>query len=196
MHFKIQTGVWNCQILNQVVESQLLTSLWNNVPPMTFWHWAQSDKDLFPAFRSRIIPCFTAGKRIGVWNCHATRGHRKAVICTSRVCGWRPSQELNDSFLRFVYFSTFDFTWWIHPLVRLIFWMVMEFMDIQQTTSFLSMIANILKNVLDLWRSTRSKRGHSMSRRSRSLSTDDGSHGERANTEHEFSGCVVRSFSA
>jgi hypothetical protein len=26
---------------------------------------------------SRINPCSTAGKGIGVWNCHATRGDRK-----------------------------------------------------------------------------------------------------------------------
>ncbi len=37
---------------------------------------------------SRINPCFTAGKWIGVSDCHATRGHRKTTIFTSIVYGF------------------------------------------------------------------------------------------------------------
>ncbi len=32
---------------------------------------------LFPASYSRINTCFTVAKHVGVWNCHATCGHRK-----------------------------------------------------------------------------------------------------------------------
>jgi hypothetical protein len=35
----------------------------------------------------RINPCCTAGRRIGVRNCHATRGHRKTTVFTSIVYG-------------------------------------------------------------------------------------------------------------
>jgi hypothetical protein len=47
-----------------------------------------SDKELiqisavFSASYSRNEPCFTAGKRIGVWNCRTTREHRKRDIFT------------------------------------------------------------------------------------------------------------------
>jgi hypothetical protein len=54
--------VWNCQILNQVVESQLFISLWNR------YHRWLSDMELiqtsaFSASYPRINPGFTAGKR-------------------------------------------------------------------------------------------------------------------------------------
>jgi hypothetical protein len=39
----------------------------------------------FSSSFSRINPCFTAGKRIGVWNCHATYGHQKTTIFTTIV---------------------------------------------------------------------------------------------------------------
>jgi hypothetical protein len=42
------------------------------------------DKCFF-SFFSRINPRFTAGKRIGAWNRHATHGHKKTTIFTSIV---------------------------------------------------------------------------------------------------------------
>ncbi len=81
--YRFSAGVWNCQILNQVVESQLFTYLWNR------YHQWLSDIELiqlrvfFSASYSRINTRFTAGKRIGVWNCHATRGHRETTNFTS-----------------------------------------------------------------------------------------------------------------
>ncbi len=38
-----------------------------------------------PASYSRIKPCFTAGKRIGVWNCHAACRRRKTTVFTTIV---------------------------------------------------------------------------------------------------------------
>ncbi len=79
-----KAGVWNCQILNQVVESQLFTSLWNR------YHQWLFDIELiqvsaFSASYSSINSCFTAGKRIGVWKCHATFGRWKTTIFPSIV---------------------------------------------------------------------------------------------------------------
>ncbi len=72
------------QILNQVVESQRFTSLWNR-----YLQWLSDIKliqtSVFSASYPRINPCFTAWKQLGVWNCHATCGHRKTTICTSIV---------------------------------------------------------------------------------------------------------------
>jgi hypothetical protein len=44
---------------------------------------------LFSASYSKINPCFTAGKRIGVWNCHATGGQRKTIIFASSAYGFK-----------------------------------------------------------------------------------------------------------
>ncbi len=82
--YRFKGRVWNCQILNQVVQSQLFTSFWNR-----FHQWL-SDIELnqisvFSASYPRINPCFTAGKQIRVRNWHATRGHRKTTIFTSIV---------------------------------------------------------------------------------------------------------------
>jgi hypothetical protein len=62
-----KAGVWKCQILNQVVDSQFFTSLWNR------YHQWLSDISLnqisaFSASVSRISPCFTAGKHIWARN--------------------------------------------------------------------------------------------------------------------------------
>ncbi len=43
---------------------------------------------LFSTSYSRNNTWFTNGKRIGVWNCHATCGHRKTNILTSIVSGF------------------------------------------------------------------------------------------------------------
>ncbi len=43
---------------------------------------------LFSASYSRIDSCFTAGKRIWVWNSHATREHWKTTIFTPIVYWW------------------------------------------------------------------------------------------------------------
>jgi hypothetical protein len=43
---------------------------------------------LASAFHSKINPCVTTRKRIGVWNCHATSGHRKTTVFTSVVYGF------------------------------------------------------------------------------------------------------------
>jgi hypothetical protein len=77
--YDFQVRVWNCQILNHVVESQLFTSWWKR-----YQKWL-SDVELiqisvFSTSYSWINPCLTAGKRTGVWNCHATCGHRKKNI--------------------------------------------------------------------------------------------------------------------
>ncbi len=87
MHLKIHAfkpGFENCQNLNQVVVSQFFTSLWNRC------HQWFSDIELihtsvFSASYPRINPRFTAGKRIGVLDFHATRGHWKTTIFTSIV---------------------------------------------------------------------------------------------------------------
>jgi hypothetical protein len=61
--------VWNCQILNQVVESQLFTSLWNRthqwllfftvfyceVDVLSFLHWAHSDECFFQFLIRRLL---------------------------------------------------------------------------------------------------------------------------------------------
>jgi hypothetical protein len=99
--YRFIAEVWNCQILNQVVESQLSTSLWNR------YHRWLSDIELiqisaFSASYSWIIPCFAAGKRIYVRNCHATCGHWK----TNHLHIYSPSEVqyciLMPRFLRFV----------------------------------------------------------------------------------------------
>jgi hypothetical protein len=82
--YRFWDAVWNCQILNQVVASQLFTSLRNK------YHQWLSDIELnqisvFSASCSRINPCFTVGKRTGVWNRHASRGHQEKTIFTSIV---------------------------------------------------------------------------------------------------------------
>ncbi len=80
---------WNCQILNQVVESELSTSFWNRYHQQ----WL-SDIELnqisvffFLVLIQGLTPCFTAGKRILVWNCHVTCEHRNTTIFTSLVNG-------------------------------------------------------------------------------------------------------------
>jgi hypothetical protein len=72
-------GVWKCQILNQVAESQLFTSLWNR------YHQWMSDIELiqmraFSAFYSKINSCFTAGKQIVVWTCTQLSDAKKATF--------------------------------------------------------------------------------------------------------------------
>ncbi len=44
-----------------------------------------NEKSAFSSFLSPDQALFTAGKQIGVWNCHATRGHRKRTIFKSIV---------------------------------------------------------------------------------------------------------------
>ncbi len=69
MHLNIpllMPEVWDCQILNQVVESQFFNSLWDR-----YHQWLYDTKliqiSAFSASYFRINPCFTAGRRIGVW---------------------------------------------------------------------------------------------------------------------------------
>ncbi len=61
------------------MQSQLFISLLNR-----YHQWLSAVEliqiSVFSASYSRINPCFTAGKQIRVWNCHATRGHRKRTI--------------------------------------------------------------------------------------------------------------------
>ncbi len=56
---------------SHIVESQFFISLWNRYNP-----WLSDDEliqiSVFPAPYIRINPCFTAGKWIEVWDCHAT----------------------------------------------------------------------------------------------------------------------------
>jgi hypothetical protein len=86
MHLKIplSSRVWNCQILNQVVESQLLISSRNRNH-----HWLSDIKliqmSAFSASYSRINLCFTVGKLVWVRNCHTARDHRKTTVFTSIV---------------------------------------------------------------------------------------------------------------
>jgi hypothetical protein len=42
---------------------------------------------LFSASYPKLKHCLTAGKEIGISNCHATRGHRKLANFTSIVYG-------------------------------------------------------------------------------------------------------------
>ncbi len=71
-----------CQNVQKIVEFQLFTSLWNR-----YRHWLFDieliDKCFCSDSHSRIHLCFTAGKRIGIWNCHATWRHRKMTISNS-----------------------------------------------------------------------------------------------------------------
>jgi hypothetical protein len=96
--YSFQAGVWNCRILNQIVESQLLTTFYD-----IFHQWL-SDIELnqmsaFSASYSKINPRFTTGKRIGVWNCHATRGHRQTNdhLCILSVCVTKIRRGLEDT---------------------------------------------------------------------------------------------------
>ncbi len=113
-------GVWNCQILNQVVESQLFTFLWNR------YHQWLSDIELiqisaFSASYSRISPRFTAGEQTGVWDCHETRGHQITTVFRFIVYGaiytaffsfWQSQTIFNDP-----YSQVYIFGHWLDYLV-------------------------------------------------------------------------------
>ncbi len=87
--------MWSCQILNQVVESQFFTSLWNR------YHQWLPDIGLnqisvfLPGSHFRIYLCFIVGKRIGVWNCQEARGHRKTTIFTAIVYGYHKTSAID-----------------------------------------------------------------------------------------------------
>jgi hypothetical protein len=83
--YHFQAVVWNCQILIQIAESQLFTSLWN-----WYHHQRLSGMKLiqisaFSASYPSITPCFTAGKQIGVLDCNATCWHWNTIIFTSII---------------------------------------------------------------------------------------------------------------
>ncbi len=82
-------GFTNFKILNEVVESQVFTSLWNTYHQYGILTSSSFRKVNFQVlfFFSMFTSCFTAGKRIVIWNCHATLGNRKTAIFTSVVYG-------------------------------------------------------------------------------------------------------------
>ncbi len=52
------------------------------IPPITdFWHQVDSDRCNSHLLMPAVIPCFTAGKIILVWNCHDAWRHPKSTIC-------------------------------------------------------------------------------------------------------------------
>jgi hypothetical protein len=55
------------------------------IPPLASLHRAQSDECFFQLLIPELSPVFTAVKRIGVWNCHPTCGHRKTPF-THNLC--------------------------------------------------------------------------------------------------------------
>ncbi len=112
--YRLQAGVWNCQILNQVVESQLFTSLWNK------YHQWFSDFELiriraFSASYSWVNPCFTAGKRIVVWNCHTTCGHQRTTIFTSILVYGNNRRNIKESCILNIH-SNLIFAFRLHVL--------------------------------------------------------------------------------
>ncbi len=63
----------------------------------------------FSASYSRINPCFTAGKRMGVWNCQATSGHQKTTIFTPIAYDISSlSSETSIASILFIYYSFQD----------------------------------------------------------------------------------------
>ncbi len=85
--YHFQARVWNCQILNHVVESQFVTSWWNR-----YRQWLSGIKlnqsTNFSVLLQDYNPCSTAGKQIGVWYCHAACEHPKTTLFTSIVYGF------------------------------------------------------------------------------------------------------------
>jgi hypothetical protein len=87
MHLKIPLLSQSLKFSNLEpgLESQPFTCLWNK------YHQWLSDVQLiqmigFSSFRYiSEYTCFTAGKGIGVWGCHASHGHWKPIIVTSIV---------------------------------------------------------------------------------------------------------------
>ncbi len=78
MHLKIPILTCGLKLSNskQGFRVSAFHFLWNR-----YYQWLSDieiiHEVLSSAFYSRINPSFTAGKRIGVWNCHETRIHRK-----------------------------------------------------------------------------------------------------------------------
>ncbi len=91
-----QAVVWNWQILNQVLESQLFTSSWNRYQ-QRLSDIKLDEKSEFAASSSRDNTFFSAGKQIEVWNGHATCGHEKTITITSLVYD---EHKWNDIFIR------------------------------------------------------------------------------------------------
>jgi hypothetical protein len=80
MHLKIPLFSQGLKISNYE-ESQLFTSFWSR-----YHQWLPDiEANLINPFSnsySTINSCFTAGKRTGIWNCHATCTHWKTTIST------------------------------------------------------------------------------------------------------------------
>jgi hypothetical protein len=55
------------------------------LPPTAFWHQAHSDKCFFQLLLPGLTPVSLLESWSGVWNCHATCGQQKTIICTSLV---------------------------------------------------------------------------------------------------------------
>jgi hypothetical protein len=58
------------------------------MPRMAFWHRAHSDKCFFQLLVPELTPVSLQESKSGIWNCHATYGHRKTAIFTSIVHGY------------------------------------------------------------------------------------------------------------
>jgi hypothetical protein len=74
--YRFQAGVWNCQILNQVVDSPLFTSFEIGTTN-SFWHWAHSTNQS-PSLRycSSTVLDRTAVPRTGLLNTPRSKLHR------------------------------------------------------------------------------------------------------------------------
>jgi hypothetical protein len=74
-------GICDCQILNEAVELRRFTSSWNRFQiranSFVASSWFRFPRSASPASESRINPCFTAGKKIGVGNCHGVMTSEK-----------------------------------------------------------------------------------------------------------------------
>ncbi len=84
--YRFQVGVWNCQILNHVVEPQLFTSWWNRYHQWLSGFELIQKRDFFSfLIIPELSPVSLLEKRIVVWSCHGTCRHRKKTIFTSTV---------------------------------------------------------------------------------------------------------------
>jgi hypothetical protein len=80
--------VWNRQILNQRVESQLFTFCeMQTTYPQWFPDIEFNQKSALPDTYFKIWPVWLLEGEWGIWNCHASRGHQKTIIFTSLVYG-------------------------------------------------------------------------------------------------------------
>ncbi len=104
--YHFEAGVWNCQNLNHVAESQLFAFLWDG------YHQRLSDLELnqINAFFQLLFPGSTLvsllESKSGIWYCQVTWEHWKTTIFTSIAYGFHWGKLVQD----FEVFGVFFFT--------------------------------------------------------------------------------------